>query len=180
MNLYDVLLAKNLSGGGGSDLPAVTTDDNGKVMTVVEGAWDKADVPTELPAVTGADNGKFLGVANGAWSKVDAPSGGHLYWHTVSVVGSMLLYASIIILNTTPDAITIDDIKQIVNDGGKILLINAYYSSGQPLFIAKNTSNPNYECLIYYMTNDNRVVTFSEYWGTLTIQSFGTDSHQIM
>ena len=24
------------------DLPAVTTDDNGKVLTVVEGAWDAA------------------------------------------------------------------------------------------------------------------------------------------
>lgn len=30
-------------GGGGSALPAVTAADNGKVLTVVEGAWDKAD-----------------------------------------------------------------------------------------------------------------------------------------
>lgn len=30
-------------GGGGSSLPSVTTADNGKVLTVVEGAWDKAD-----------------------------------------------------------------------------------------------------------------------------------------
>lgn len=30
------------SGGGGSELPAVTTDDNGDVLTVVEGAWAKA------------------------------------------------------------------------------------------------------------------------------------------
>lgn len=32
-----------LQGGGGSDLPAVTSDDNGKVLTVVEGDWDKAN-----------------------------------------------------------------------------------------------------------------------------------------
>ena len=30
------------SGGGGSDLPEVTADDNGDVLTVVEGAWSKA------------------------------------------------------------------------------------------------------------------------------------------
>lgn len=29
-------------GGGGSSLPTVTSDDNGDVLTVVEGAWDKA------------------------------------------------------------------------------------------------------------------------------------------
>ena len=28
--------------GGGSSLPAVTSEDNGDVLTVVEGAWDKA------------------------------------------------------------------------------------------------------------------------------------------
>ena len=30
------------SGGGGSNLPAVTSADNGDVLTVVNGAWDKA------------------------------------------------------------------------------------------------------------------------------------------
>lgn len=30
------------SGGGGSSLPEVTSDDNGDVLTVVEGAWAKA------------------------------------------------------------------------------------------------------------------------------------------
>lgn len=29
-------------GGGGSSLPTVTSDDNGDVLTVVEGEWDKA------------------------------------------------------------------------------------------------------------------------------------------
>lgn len=31
---------------------------------------------SNLPEVTSADNGKILGVENGAWSKMDAPSGG--------------------------------------------------------------------------------------------------------
>lgn len=32
-----------VSGGGGGDLPAVTSEDNGKVLTVVEGAWASAE-----------------------------------------------------------------------------------------------------------------------------------------
>lgn len=39
--LADVIEAIE-SGGGGDGLPAVTSDDNGDVLTVVEGAWAKA------------------------------------------------------------------------------------------------------------------------------------------
>lgn len=38
----DMIDAITALGGGGSSLPAVTSDDNGKLLTVVEGAWDKA------------------------------------------------------------------------------------------------------------------------------------------
>ena len=34
--------ALEAGGGGGSELPTVTSDDNGDVLTVVEGAWAKA------------------------------------------------------------------------------------------------------------------------------------------
>lgn len=60
----------------GGELPPVTSDDNGKVLKVVNGDWNKGDVPTELPAVSGVDNGKILTVAEGVWAKGDAPSGG--------------------------------------------------------------------------------------------------------
>ena len=60
-------IADIYQGGGGSSLPAVTADDNGKVLAVVEGDWDKADAPKELPTVTTAHNGRVLKVANGAW-----------------------------------------------------------------------------------------------------------------
>lgn len=53
----------------GDTLPKVTSADNGDVLTVVNGAWDKADAAKELPAVTGTDNGKVLKVVNGAWEK---------------------------------------------------------------------------------------------------------------
>lgn len=57
-------------------LPDVTAADNGKILGVDSGEWNKVDAPSGLPSVTAADNGKILGVDNGAWSKVDAPSGG--------------------------------------------------------------------------------------------------------
>lgn len=34
------------SGGGGSNLPAVTTSDNGKFLQVVNGAWSAVSIPS--------------------------------------------------------------------------------------------------------------------------------------
>ena len=49
-------------------MPTVTGSDNGKVLTVVTGAWAAAAIPAQLPAVTADDNGKVLKVADGAWA----------------------------------------------------------------------------------------------------------------
>lgn len=51
-------------------LPSTTSSDNGKVLGVVDGAWDKITAPSGLPSVTSSDNGKVLGVSGGAWNKV--------------------------------------------------------------------------------------------------------------
>lgn len=53
-------------GEAGKELPDVTTEDNGKVLKVIEGEWSKG-IDESLPDVTAADNGKVLKVANGEW-----------------------------------------------------------------------------------------------------------------
>ena len=58
-----------------AELPSVTSEDNGDVLTVVEGEWAKAEAGSSLPDVTAEDNGDVLTVVEGAWSKA-TPSGG--------------------------------------------------------------------------------------------------------
>lgn len=58
-------------------LPVVTTDDNGKILQVVDGAWTAVEeeaAEDELPTVTTEDNGKFLRVTDGAWTAVSLAS----------------------------------------------------------------------------------------------------------
>ena len=61
-------------GDAPTELPSVTTSDNGKILKVTSGAWAKGDAPTELPAVTTSDNGKVLTVSSGAWSAANVPT----------------------------------------------------------------------------------------------------------
>lgn len=61
--------AKKAPSGSGASLPAVSASDNGDVLTVVNGAWAKAEVPSQLPTVTADDNGDVLKVVDGAWAK---------------------------------------------------------------------------------------------------------------
>lgn len=86
--------------GGGSSLPSVTSDDNGDILTVVDGAWAKAE-PTpisELPEVTIEDNGDFLAVIDGEWNKKDPP-------YTVSTETEIIIPLQEVILfaDSTPD-----------------------------------------------------------------------------
>lgn len=50
------------------ELPVVTSDDNGDVLAVVNGAWAKSPAPSSLPPYTSADKGKVLTVGEGSES----------------------------------------------------------------------------------------------------------------
>lgn len=71
------LAQKLASGGGGSELPSVTSSDNGKVLEVINGKWDKGSISggSDLPDVTSSDNGKILKVINGEWGKGEESQG---------------------------------------------------------------------------------------------------------
>lgn len=73
-------LISTVAAAAASELPVVNATDNGKVLAVVDGNWDKANAPTELPAVTGDDIGKVVSVVSdgesGAEYALETPSGG--------------------------------------------------------------------------------------------------------
>lgn len=63
-------ITQKASSGSGASLPTVTAADDGDVLTVVNGAWAKAEAAKELPTVTAADEGSVLKVnSSGVWDK---------------------------------------------------------------------------------------------------------------
>lgn len=60
-----------------SELPVVTSVDNGKVLGVDNGGWAKIDVPSGLPTISSGDAGKVLTVNTGeTGTEWTTPSGG--------------------------------------------------------------------------------------------------------
>lgn len=116
-------IADNFESGdsGGSGLPSVTAADNDKVLTVVNGDWNKADPAKEFPTVTSDDNGKIMGVVGGMWGKTDRVSD--------VVIFNMYDYSTV----EEPDATqyvvyaTYEDIREAYNSG-KVCLARYAFS----------------------------------------------------
>lgn len=96
------------NGGGGGGLPEVTSEDNGDVLSVVDGEWSKAPAPSSLPPYTSADKGKglFIGEGSGSETVVIVPE------QTVTVIGDPVLLS-----NVSWNGISIGDVVMFTMDG---------------------------------------------------------------
>ena len=61
-------------------LPSVSTNNNGQILGVVNGAWAVTSAPSGLPTITTADNDKVLMVVNGAWVAGSIANGDEVYY----------------------------------------------------------------------------------------------------
>ncbi len=87
----------------GAGLPDVDQSDDGKVLAVVNGEWDKADIPDgNLPVVTSVDDGKVLSVKNGSWSANDGYAKNDGYYEEMSVGNAEQLISTVMVEDKEP------------------------------------------------------------------------------
>lgn len=119
-------------------LPSVTSSDNGKVLSVVSGAWSATKPASSLPAVSSSDNGKVLSVVNGAWSASE-PQGTQGGSAELPVYNLPAMGVPTIVVGASANYIEADT-TAILNDlaNGSIVMINNYdIGDGVPIPMRK-------------------------------------------
>ena len=72
----------------GYELPDVTAADDGDVLTVVNGAWDKATPVSDLPLFTDGDSGRVLGLTGSPLAPAWVGRGNLYYVNVTGVPGN--------------------------------------------------------------------------------------------
>ena len=132
-------------GGGGSDLPEVTSEDNGDVLTVVEGAWAKAKPQGDQTVVlytvdaaeTDPETEKYTDVEE--WYIPEYPDV-DVAGLSRTIDGEALTYSEIVDLISSKATVVISapdghillypGYAQYGEEGGQTPYIKAYYSDG--------------------------------------------------
>lgn len=98
-----------------TELPAVKAADNGKVLTVVNSKWQKANLPAGLPAVTDSDSGKALEVdSNGKWA-ASAYSKKQVVFTVTGLTSASNVTVSL------PSDLSVSDAFQMLNAGNSVI-----------------------------------------------------------
>ena len=180
---------------GAADKLAKGTD--GKVLKMVSGAPAWADdagmtnpMTTAGDVIIGSIEGAPARLPKGTQGQVltmgasfpewAAPGGGgSLYWHAVNVktTDEYLRYGCFIIVNNSATAITVDDLKGIVSNGGALNVIQGWGHSSLtssdivPYLLKASTTYPDTKANVWGIGSNNTPTSNDILWTAFTIEA---------